>query len=104
MEGGQGVNFLCFCLEVVYFLTIPNCYHLFKILHGMGSCFLWTDCANNGLFVSVRFVRVGCRQDEAVFELKEAGFKLDVTRWVPRLTQSVMEIATHSLFTSHDLK
>ncbi len=26
---------------------------------------------------------------EAVFELKEAGFKLDVTRWVPRLTQSV---------------
>ena len=26
---------------------------------------------------------------EAVFELKEAGFKLDVTKWVPRLTQSV---------------
>ncbi len=26
---------------------------------------------------------------EAVFELKESGFKLDVTRWVPRLTQSV---------------
>ncbi len=26
---------------------------------------------------------------EAVIELKEAGLKLDVTRWVPRLTQSV---------------
>ena len=26
---------------------------------------------------------------EAVFVLKETGFKLDVTRWVPRLTQSV---------------
>ena len=65
-----------------------------------------TDCANNGSFISVRFVLAGCRQDialhtcsillndvplsyEAVFELKEAGFKLDVTRWVPRLTQSV---------------
>ena len=62
-----------------------------------------TDCANNGSFLSVRFVLVGCRQDigvhtcsipyrllyEAVFELKEAGFKLDVTKWVPRLTQSV---------------
>ena len=28
---------------------------------------------------------------EAVFELKEAGIKLDVTRWVPRLTQSVTD-------------
>ena len=28
---------------------------------------------------------------EAVFELKEAGLKLDVTRWVPRLTQSVKD-------------
>ena len=27
---------------------------------------------------------------EAVFELKEAVFKLDVTRWVPRLMQSVI--------------
>ncbi len=27
---------------------------------------------------------------EAVFELKEAAFKLDVTKWVPRLTQSVI--------------
>ncbi len=68
-----------------------------------------TDCADNGSFVSVRFVLVDCRQDvgvhicsihhiehaphpllyEAVFELKEVGFNLDVTRWVPRLMQSV---------------
>ena len=62
-----------------------------------------TDCVNSSSFVSVRFVLVGCRQDigvhicsiehapyplvyEAVFELKEAGFKVDVTSWVPRLT------------------
>ena len=70
-----------------------------EVYHSKGE----TDCTNNGSFVSVPFVLVGCRQDigvhtcsipyrllyEAVFELKEAGFKLDVTRWVPRLTQSV---------------
>ncbi len=57
-----------------------------------------TDCANNGSFISVRFVRIGCRLDiqvhtcsihEAVFGFKEAGLKLDVTTWVPRFTQSV---------------
>ena len=31
----------------------------------------------------------------AVFELKEAGYQLDVTRWVPRLTQSVLALDWH---------
>ena len=63
-----------------------------------------TDCTNNGSFVFVRFVLIGCSLDipvhhiehapysllyEAVFELKGAGFKLDVTRVGPKLTQSV---------------
>ncbi len=56
-----------------------------------------TYSANNGSFVFARFV--GWKMDhiehafysllyEAVFELKEAGFKLNVTRVGPKLTQS----------------
>ena len=57
----------------------------------------FTDCANNGLFLFVQSVLIDCIQQnaaysllyEAVFELKEAGFKLDVTRVGPKLTQSM---------------
>ena len=67
---------------------------------GIWRASVLTDSANNGSFVLVRFVLIGCgldipvhtcsiHQNEAVFELKEAGFKLDATRVGPKLTQSV---------------
>ncbi len=63
----------------------------------------------NGSFVFLPFVLIGCSLNiqmhtcsihhapysllyEAVFELKEAGFKLDVTSVGPKLTQSVTAI------------
>ena len=40
---------------------IVSCSHL----HPAPKESIQTDCANNGSFVSVRFVLIGCRQDPA---------------------------------------
>ena len=51
-----------------------------------------TDCANNGSFISVQFVCIGCRLHIQVHTYsihQEAGLKLDVTTWVLRFMQSV---------------